>query len=141
MVDVPPQDALLTLDAAGLVEGTSHGVVLTRKAADDHIDVGNLGLPRLGLLQNPVDVLVHHGAIAEAFGVAAGGELAGLGSRRFPLVRPDGGKRPCGLHIELGMLGVREALEAQAKPADAREELGDLDFRHVSPIAAVSVLA
>ena len=39
------------------------------------------------------------------------------------------------------MLGVREALEAQAKPADAREELGNLDLRHVSPIAAVSVFA
>ena len=109
-VDVPPKDALLALDAVCLVEGTRNGVVLAWKAADDHVDVGDLGLPRLSLVQYPVDVLIHHGALAEALGVASGGELPRLGSWRLPLVRPDGGEGACRLHIELGMVGVCIAL-------------------------------
>lgn len=123
------------------ISGTRDGVVLAREAADDHVDVGDPYLPSLGLVQYSVDVLVHHRALAESLGVASGRELPGLGSGRLPLVRPDGGEGTGGLHVELGMVRVRVALEAQTEPADSREELGDLDLRHVSPIAAVPVLA
>ena len=117
----------------------SDGVVLAREAADHHVDVGDGRLPALGEVENLRDVLVHDGAFAEAGLVAAGRELAAGRPGRLPLVRPNGPEGPRLGHVEFGPVRVGIALEAKPEPADAREELGHLDFvGHISPIAAVS---
>ena len=143
-VDIPPEDALLALDAARHGEGLGHGVVLAREAADDHVDVGDVDLPGLVLVEHPVDVLVDERSVVETLRVASGGELLRLGSGGLPLVRPDGLEGTRRGQVELRVPRVVISVQAEPEPADAREELGDLDGlprRHVSPIAAVSLMS
>ncbi len=134
-VNVPPQDALLALDAPGRGEGLRDGVVLARETAHDHVDVGNLGLARLKVVEHFMDVLVDDAARAEPRLVATSGELLTGRSRRFPLVGPDGGERARRRHVELGVVLGFITFEAQAESAHAGKELSDpnLVHRHVSP--------
>ena len=120
MVDVPPQHALLALDALGLGERTGHGVVLAGKATDEQVEVRNLALSRLGLLEHLVDILVDAGALAKVRLVAAPGKLLGRSSRRLPLVGPDGLEHG-GPKVLVGMV------KPDTKSADARKELGHLE--------------
>ena len=123
----------------GLRERASDGVVLAREPAYHHVDGGQLPLSGLDLVEDLVDVLVYDGVLAEVRLVAAGGELASLGSGRLPLVGPDGLEGARGGHIELGVCGIVIAVKAKTKPADACKELGNFNFLgHVSPIATVS---
>ena len=142
-VDVPPEDALLALDATRLRQGLGNGVVLTGEAADDHVDIGDINLAVPILVENNVDVLVHHRILAKARTVAAGGKLLGISSGRLPLIGPDGLVRTRGREIHLRFVGIVIPLKAQPKPADARKELGhsdDLLRRHVSPFAVCVAL-
>lgn len=139
MIDVPPKDALLALDAVRLIERACNRVVLAREAAYDHLHVGDFNLAGLSLLQNLIDIFVDYGIFAKAVHIATGCELARLGSGWFPLVGPNGMEGAGGLHVKLGMTRVGIAFESQPKSADARKKLGNVNLRHVSPIAAVSV--
>lgn len=139
VIDVPPKDTLLALDAVCLIERTRNRVILAREATDDHLYVGDFNLAGLSLLQYLIDVFVDNGIFAKAIHVATGRKLAGLGSGWLPLVGPNGAEGAGGLHVKLGMTRVGIAFEAQPKSADARKKLGNVNLRHVSPIAAVSV--
>lgn len=139
VVDVPPKDTLLALDAVRLIERTRNRVVLAREAADDHLYIGDFNLAGLSLLQNPIDIFIDDGIFAKAVHVATCRKLARLGSGWLPLVGPNGMEGASGLHVKLGMTRVGIAFETQPKSADARKKLGNVNLRHVSPIAAVSV--
>lgn len=139
VIDVPPKDTLLALDAVRLIERTRNRVVLAREAADDHLYIGDFNLAGLSLLQNPIDIFIDDGIFAKAVHVATCRKLARLGSGRLPLVGPNGMEGASGLHVKLGMTRVGIAFESQPKSADARKKLGNVNLRHVSPIAAVSV--
>ena len=132
-VDVPPQHALLALDAAGLGQGPGHAVVLAGEAPDHHVylfrDAVVVGA-ELVVVEHLLDVLVDAAALAEAGLVAAPRELLGLVSGGFPLVGPDRLERPCCWHVEFWVIGVAVAVKAQAKAPDAGEELGDSDGLH-----------
>ena len=138
VIDVPPKDALLALDAVCLIERTRDRVVLAGETANNHLNIGDFDFFRLGLLQDLIDVFVDDGIIAEAIHVATGRELTRLGSGRLPLIGPNGAEGAGGLHIKLGMSRVGIAFETQTKSTDARKKLGNINLRHVSPIAAVS---
>lgn len=139
VVDVPPKDTLLALDAVRLIERTRNRVVLAREAADDHLYIGDFNLAGLSLLKYLVDIFVDNGIFAKAIHVATCRKLAGLSSGRLPLVGPNGMEGAGGLHVKLGMTRVGITFETQPKSADARKKLGNVNPRHVSPIAAVSV--
>ena len=139
VIDVPPKNTLLALDAVRLIERASDGVILAREAANDHLDVRDFNFTGLSLLQDLIDIFIDYGIFAKAVHVATCRKLAGLGSGRLPLVGPNGAKGSGGLHIKLGMTLVGIAFEAQPKSTDARKKLGNVNLRHVSPIAAVSV--
>ena len=139
VIDVPPEDTLLSFDAVCLIERTRDRVVLTGEAANDHLDIGDFDFARFGLFQDPINVIVDNGIIAEAIHVATGRELTRLGSGRFPLICPNGAEGAGWFHIKLGMSRVGIAFETQTKSTDARKKLGNINLRHVSPIAAVSV--
>ena len=139
VIDVPPKDALLAFNAMRLIERASDGVILAREATDDHLHVRDFNLAGFCLLQNPIDIFVDNGIFAKAVHIATGRELTSLSSGRFPLVCPNGAERASGLHVKLGMTRVGIAFKTQTKSADARKKLGNVDLRHVSPIAAVSV--
>lgn len=139
VIDVPPKDTLLALDAMCLVERASDGIILAREATDDHLHVGDFNLACLSLLKHFIDVFVGNRVLAKAIHIATGCELTRLGSGRFPLVGPNGMEGAGGLHVKLGMTRVGIAFKTQTKSADARKKLGNVNLRHVSPIAAVSV--
>lgn len=139
VIDVPPKDTFPALDAVCLIKRTCDGVILAREAANDHIDVGDFNLAGFSLLQDLIDIFVDNGIFAKAIHIATGCELTRLGSGRLPLIGPNGAKGPGGLHVKLGMTRVGIAFETQSKSADARKKLGNVNLRHVSPIAAVSV--
>ena len=139
VIDVPPQDTLLALDAVRLIERTCNRVVLARETTDDHLHVGDFNLAGLSLLKYLVDIFVDNGIFAKAIHVATCRKLAGLSSGRLPLVGPNGMEGAGGLHVKLGMTRVGITFETQPKSADARKKLGNVNLRHVSPIAAVSV--
>jgi len=143
-VDVPPQDALLALDATRHREGFGHRVVLAWESADDHVDVWNLALSGLELVEHPVDVLVDEGAVEEPLCIAPRRELPRVGSGRLPLVRPYRLELARSREVELRAPRVVVPLQAEPEAADAREEFGHLDGllrRHVSPISAVSLMS
>ncbi len=52
VIDVPPQDTLLALDAVRLIERAWNRVVLAREAADDHLHVGDFNFAGFSLLQD-----------------------------------------------------------------------------------------
>lgn len=139
VIDVPPKDTLLALDAMCLIKRASDRVILAREAADDHLHVRDFNLAGFSLLKDLINVLVDNGILAKAIHIATRCELAGLGSGRLPLVGPDGMEGAGGLHVKLGMARVGIAFKTQTKSADARKKLGNVNLRHVSPIAAVSV--
>lgn len=139
VIDVPPKDTLLALNTVGLIKRASDGVILAGKATDDHLHVGDFNLASFSLLQNLIDIFVDNGILAKAIHIATCRELTGLGSGRFPLVGPNGSEGASGLHVKLGMTWVGVAFETQTESTDARKKLGNVNLRHVSPIAAVSV--
>lgn len=139
VIDVPPKDTLLALDTVCLIERACNRVILARETTDDHLHVGDYNLAGLSLLQYLIDIFVDNGIFAKAVHVATGCELTGLGSGRLPLVGPNGMEGAGGLHVKLGMTRVGITFETQPKSADARKKLGNVNLRHVSPIAAVSV--
>lgn len=139
MIDVPPKDTLLALDTVCLIERACNRVILARETTDDHLHVGDYNLAGLSLLQYLIDIFVDNGIFAKAVHVATGCELTGLGSGRLPLVGPNGMEGAGGLHVKLGMTRVGITFKTQTKSADARKKLGNVNLRHVSPIAAVSV--
>lgn len=139
VIDVPPKDALLALDAVRLIERTGDRVILAREAANDHLHIRDFNLACLSLLKHFIDVFVDNRVLAKAIRIAAGCELTRLGSGRFPLVGPNGMEGAGGLHVKLGMTRVGIAFKTQTKSADACKKLGNVNLRHVSPIAAVSV--
>lgn len=139
VIDVPPKDALLALDAVRLIERTCNRVVLAREAADDHVNFGDYNLVGLSLLKYLIDIFIDDRILAKAIHIATCRKLAGLGSGRLPLVGPNGMEGAGGLHVKLGMTRVGVAFETQPKSADTCKKLGNVNLRHVSPIAAVSV--
>lgn len=139
VIYVPPKDTFLALDAVRLIEWTCNRVVLAREAADDHLHVGDFNLAGLSLLKYLVDIFVDNGIFTKAVHVATCRKLTRFGSGRFPLVCPNGMEGASGLHVKLGMTRVGIAFETQPKSTDARKKLGNVNLRHVSPIAAVSV--
>ena len=120
VVDVPPKDTLLALDAVRLIERTRNRVVLAREAADDHLYIGDFNLAGLSLLQNPIDIFIDDGIFAKAVHVATCRKLARLGSGWLPLVGPNGMEGASGLHVKLGMTRVGIAFETQPKSAGER---------------------
>ncbi len=139
VIDVPPKDTLLAFDAMCLIERTCDGVILAREAADDHLHIRDFNLAGFSLFKHLIDVFVNNRVLAKAIHIATGCELTRLGSGRFPLVGPNGMEGAGGLHVKLGMTRVGIAFKTQTKSADARKKLGNVNLRHVSPIAAVSV--
>ena len=139
VVDVPPKDTLLALDAMCLIKRTCDRVILAREAANDHLHIRDFNLTGFSLFKYLIDVFVNNGVFAKAIHIATGCELTRLGSGRFPLVGPNGMEGAGGLHVKLGMTRVGIAFKTQTKSADARKKLGNVNLRHVSPIAAVSV--
>ena len=85
-VDLPPEDALLTLDAVSLMEELGDGVVLTGEAADQQVVVGKGPLAALDGIEYGCDVLIHVFAarLAEVAVVAVEGVLDPRA--RLPLV-------------------------------------------------------
>ena len=73
-------------------------------------------------VEHLVDVLIDEGILAKALAIALGGELARWGSRRLPLVGPDGFEGACGRHGELRMRGIAIAPKAQAEASNAGEK-------------------
>ena len=132
-IDVPPKNALLALDSASSGQRFCHAVILARKAAHDHLNIGNLDFPSLIIIENLVDVLVNAAAFAKALLIATPSELLPFGSRRFPLVGPNRFKRSRCREIELRMLEALAAFKAKAKSANASKKLGHRN--HVSPTA------
>lgn len=139
VIDVPPKDTLLALDAVRLIERACNRVVLAREATDDHLHVGDFNFAGFSLLQDLIDVFVDNGIFAKAVHIATCRELTSFGSGRFPLICPNGMEGASGFHVKLGMTRVGIAFKTQTKSADARKKLGNVNLRHVSPIAAVSV--
>ena len=139
VIDVPPKDTFLTLDAVCLIKRTCDGVILAREAANDHLHIRDFNLAGLSLLKHFIDVFVDNRVLAKAIHIATGCELTRLGSGRLPLVGPNGMEGAGGLHVKLGMTRVGIAFKTQTKSADARKKLGNVNLRHVSPIATVSV--
>ena len=115
-VDLPPQHALLPLDARRGVQRSGHRVVLAREPAHQQIVRGDVVGHRL-------DVGVDRPARAEPRHVAVEGVL--YARRWLPLVRPDG--------------PPARALQAQTEPADPREQLHDLARRHAADASTGSV--
>ena len=60
VVDVPPKNALLSLNAPRLVKRSCHRIVLAWEASDDHIDIRNNTLASLGLLENLIDIFINY---------------------------------------------------------------------------------
>ena len=139
VIDAPPKDTLLALDAVRLIERACNRVVLAREATDDHLHVGDFYFAGFSLIQDLIDIFVDNGIFAKAVHIATCRELTSFGSGRFPLVCPNGMEGASGLHVKLGMTRVGIAFKTQTKSADARKKLGNVNLRHVSPIAAVSV--
>lgn len=139
VIDVPPKDTLLALDAVRLIERACNRVVLAREAADDHLHVGDFNFAGFSLIQDLIDIFVDNGIFAKVVHIATCRELTSFGSGRFPLVCPNGMEWASGLHVKLGMTRVGIAFKTQTKSAYARKKLGNVNLRHVSPIAAVSV--
>ena len=113
VIDIPPEGALLSLDAFGL--RGRNGIVLTWKPSDEQIMVGDLVLD-LGYIVVDID----GAGIAEMGIVAVECELVLLAG--FPLVRPYC-REP-----------IRGRFKAESESAYAREKLHDLDLiRHRNP--------
>ena len=128
MIDVPPEDTFLALDAVCLIEGTRDRVVLAREATNDHLHVGDFNFAGFSLLQDLIDIFVDNGIFAKAVHVTTCRKLTRLGSGRFPLVGPNGAEGAGWFHIEIGITRVGIAFEAQTKSADASKKLGNFDL-------------
>lgn len=139
VIDIPPKDTLLALDAMCLIKRTCDRVILAREAANDHLHIRDFNLAGFSLFKHLIDVFVNNRVLAKAIHIATSCELTRLGSGRLPLVGPNGMEGAGGLHVKLGMTRVGIAFKTQTKSADARKKLGNVNLRHVSPIAAVSV--
>lgn len=125
-MNLPPQDALLALDAMCLIERLRYGVVLTRKATNQEIMSRNL------LGGHASNVAVTGGRLvwgdAEVSYVAFPCVLRG--GTRLPLVRPDhfpgstlaivpGGR------VKGGSVGLGYTLKTQPETSDAGKKLND----------------
>ena len=105
-VDIPPEDALLTLNAASLREWFGNRIILARETTDDHIDIGNINIALFVSIEYLIDILVNATSFPEAFLVATPGKLLAIVSRRFPLIRPNGLKRPADGISNSGLSGL-----------------------------------
>ena len=128
VIDVPPEDTLLALDAVRLIERACNRVVLAREATDDHLHVGDFNFAGFSLLQDLIDIFVNNGIFAKAVHVTTCRKLTRLGSGWFPLVGPNGAEGAGGVHVEIWITRVSVAFEAQTESADASKKLGDFDL-------------
>ena len=119
LIDGPPQNALLTLDALGA--GMGHGVILAGETAYQKIVLRHI-------VDDGGDVLVAAvGLISKALAVAFVCPLAGLAG--LPLTGPNS--------LESG----RAALQTYAEAADTREKLNDPDLLCIIHFRASSFCA
>ena len=110
-IDGPPEDALLALNALGLVVGLGHRVILAGEAADQDIMRRHLAGGD-GIFDQLVAVLGILG-VREFVFVDPRGPL--LGAPGFELVAPD----------DLKGLPIKDALKPNSESTHAGEELND----------------
>lgn len=121
-VDAPPQHALFAFDARRLVRGLGDRIILTGKAAHEHVELGQLALAIPDLIDDNGNILVHTAARAEPTFIAAPCELFGCAAVRLPVVSPDRSERAGRRHVELRMFWIVIAFQAESEPADTGEQ-------------------
>nr|WP_282809942.1 hypothetical protein [Thauera humireducens] len=120
-VDAPPQHALLAGEPLRAGQGLCNGIVLARKAPDQHLGVKriNAGQGRV-ILQHLEKVLVHQVLAAPAGAIHLGRPL--FLHRRFKLVGPH--------HLEAGLLSIFGSGQSHSEPTHPRKKLQGAQRAH-----------